>query len=672
MAAPAESAAAAARRRRTTMQRAVHTIRERGPGWLGSALVHALVLFVVANIAIAVHEPHRMRAILVTLGLREADVPGETDTPTDSLKKPAPSTDTKQPSETETPVAGDTPNAAPAPAPAAEPAPENAAGPGDQGTPNAAAPPPPHSAYAHRTADGKADALRRYGGSSETEQAVELGLGWLARHQQPNGRWAGAMFDSRCPVHDKCGNGGWDGYDVAHTALALLCFLGAGHLPGSEPYGGAVEQGLAFLLAAQNVDGSIGPQGSTNQMYNHGMASLALCEATALTADPNLRAAAKRAIGYVCGAQQPGGGWDYRGTRTDRNDLSVTGWQVMSLKSALVCGLDVPKGVLARARAYCWRARNAATGDRRSNGEYEYADRGFRGFGQEVRFGPGMTAVGLLCHLYLDVEPGDPNLGLSANRIASEPPDWQRLQTDELHTVYYWYYGTLALFQWGGEPWREWNQHLRQALLPHQRRDGHAAGSWDPVECWLGQYGGRLYATTFNILNLEVYYRYLPIYRSLGRAPTPDPLDIVSTDDALKKIEDTSPGVRFAAAQKLAETEGAEAFKALKTALADANSMVRWQAIKALGERPEAEATDLLLQQLAREDGDLRRVVVDVLGKRGDQKAFPACVRALADADAEVRRRAARALGRLTGQDFGSDAAAWRRWWDETQRRAGR
>ncbi|HKI21577.1 MAG TPA: hypothetical protein VKA15_27025, partial [Isosphaeraceae bacterium] len=41
-------------------------------------------------------------------------------------------------------------------------------------------------------------------------------------------------------------------------------------------------------------------------------------------------------------------------------------------------------------------------------------------------------------------------------------------------------------------------------------------GSWDPFQPvpdhW-GQRAGRLYLTSLSILTLEVYYRYLPLYR---------------------------------------------------------------------------------------------------------------------------------------------------------------
>ncbi len=53
---------------------------------------------------------------------------------------------------------------------------------------------------------------------------------------------------------------------------------------------------------------------------------------------------------------------------------------------------------------------------------------------------------------------------------------------------------------------------MKDALLKLQRADGHRAGSWDPDPNWIGQTGGRVYATAIAVLTLEVYYRVRPRY----------------------------------------------------------------------------------------------------------------------------------------------------------------
>ncbi len=71
------------------------------------------------------------------------------------------------------------------------------------------------------------------------------------------------------------------------------------------------------------------------------------------------------------------------------------------------------------------------------------------------------------------------------------------------------------MFHMGGNHWYEWNRQLNPVLLDSQIKHGPAAGSWDPMmpvpDRW-SHHAGRLYVTTMNLLNLEVYYRHLPIY----------------------------------------------------------------------------------------------------------------------------------------------------------------
>jgi hypothetical protein len=57
---------------------------------------------------------------------------------------------------------------------------------------------------------------------------------------------------------------------------------------------------------------------------------------------------------------------------------------------------------------------------------------------------------------------------------------------------------------------------MRRVLIETQTKEGCAAGSWDPnspkQDPW-GRIGGRLMQTSLSCLTLEVYYRYLPLYK---------------------------------------------------------------------------------------------------------------------------------------------------------------
>ncbi len=56
-----------------------------------------------------------------------------------------------------------------------------------------------------------------------------------------------------------------------------------------------------------------------------------------------------------------------------------------------------------------------------------------------------------------------------------------------------------------------------------QERAGHRAGSWAPRGGAIGDIdtrtGGRIYMTSLALCTLEIYYRYLPLYRGIDLEP---------------------------------------------------------------------------------------------------------------------------------------------------------
>ncbi|MEE8141594.1 MAG: hypothetical protein V3T77_00700 [Planctomycetota bacterium] len=370
---------------------------------------------------------------------------------------------------------------------------------GTSGNPTQAEPSPLGSRLSE-----KAQALKMYGGAGATEQAVSAGLMWLALHRDGDGSWDPGSFDERCPSGDACRDHGFPEYRVGVTALALLAFLGAG-IDGerSSEFRQVVRDGLVYLLAEQDATGCIGPR-EGQYMYNHAIASFCLAEAAVLTRQPRYREAAGRALHFSSRAQQPGGGWDYTAARTLRNDLSITGWQVMAIYAAQEAGIPIPQEMLERLDKHIRRAVH-------SSGWSTYADRGVGKF----RGGVSIAAVGMLCKLYL----GWPlnSLENSADILIWRKPDPEaRLDWDHtFQSCYYWYYATLALFHLGGDRWEAWNIFLKRIILPLQRQDGHANGSWDPDPNWIGHAGGRITSTALHVLIFEVYYRYTPLHKKI-------------------------------------------------------------------------------------------------------------------------------------------------------------
>jgi hypothetical protein len=275
--------------------------------------------------------------------------------------------------------------------------------------------------------------------------------------------------------------------------LALLALLGGGHTHLDGQHRESVQHGLEFLVRNQAADGNLaGSARLYARMYCHGMATLALGEAYAMTGDLRLRPYVERAAAYTIGAQHPvDGGWRYQ--PGDQGDMSQFGWQVMALRSTELAGLPLP----GRTRAGMIRFLNSV-----QTGRY----RGLASYRPRTRPTRTMTAEALACRLFLELDLNDEATGEAIQFLLQETP-----QSGEMN-LYYWYYATLAVFQIGGEAWEVWNAALQQRLLASQETGGSLAGSWPTDTVW-GGYGGRVYTTAMAALCLEVYYRHLPIYR---------------------------------------------------------------------------------------------------------------------------------------------------------------
>ena len=333
-----------------------------------------------------------------------------------------------------------------------------------------------------------------YGGSAGSEQAVDLGLQWLAKHQRADGSW---NFDHQIgPCQTRCGNPGtFDACTTGATGLAVLCFLGAGHTHETGDYRRTVNGGLTYLVDRMKVTaagGSLTEGGG--RMYDHGICGIALCEAFAMTGDKRLYQSAQLAARFTMNAQDPqGGGWRYAPRMP--GDTSAVGWQLMALKSARASGIDVPEVVWTRASQFL---DSVAKND---GATYGYDTPGAAA---------GTTSVGLLCRIYLGWPHDHEPLIVGADSLAEFGPSRDNM--------YFNYYAAQVLHQLGGRRWHDWNRQLRQQLVDTQERQGHEKGSWfvDGGDDEGATAGGRLYITTMSIMTLEVYYRYLPIYRDIG------------------------------------------------------------------------------------------------------------------------------------------------------------
>jgi hypothetical protein len=352
------------------------------------------------------------------------------------------------------------------------------------------------------------------------DSAVTAALRWLARHQNADGSWSARDPGGRCS-RGSCAGGGADEFDTGVTALVLLAFEGAGYSVFSRDdptmidpafrdqqlhFGESIKRGLQWLLGQQDPEGCIGPRGS-KYLYNHAIATLALSEATGMTAIQPLRDPAQKAIDFLMAAQNPRLGWRYS-FRPGDNDTSVTGWAVMALKSGESSGLGVSPAAYAGALGWLDLATEP-TGLHRVGYTGAGTGRGLiPGRNEAWADHPTMTAIGIASRLFIENRKRDAAL-TGAGLLTQDLPSWRPGQVD----YYYWYSATLALFQAdgpGGPAWKKWNEEMKTVLLSGQRNEKHGCGngSWDPSEDRWGSEGGRVYATAINCLTLEIYYRY--------------------------------------------------------------------------------------------------------------------------------------------------------------------
>lgn len=340
--------------------------------------------------------------------------------------------------------------------------------------------------------------VKRFGGNEQTEKAVSLGLAWLVRQQKSDGHWE---------LHQGYPNAGSPSLKTSTgaTSLAMLALLGAGHTHREGPFQQNLQKGLTWLRRVQKPNGDLHDSaelGRQTSFYAHGQATIVLCEAFAITRDPELQEPAQRALQFLYDSQHPvTGGWKYR--PHSEGDLSVFGWQLMAIQSARMAGLDVPQEVLDRAALFLDQVAES------HGARYRYEAN------PELPITLAMTAEGLLCRQFLGWQPEHPALRSGVEFLLQEKhlPRW----SSGSRNVYAWYYATQVLHNVQGPAWDAWNQVLRSSLLDSQVKRGPQSGSWHPTQPAgapqeYAAAGGRLYVTSMCVLMLEVYYRHLPLY----------------------------------------------------------------------------------------------------------------------------------------------------------------
>jgi hypothetical protein len=351
--------------------------------------------------------------------------------------------------------------------------------------------------FSGRSGVTKSRLIEEFGGNMDSERAVLLGLAWLKRQQKEDGGWEFDQGDKE----DR----------IAATAMVLLSFLGAGETHKERDtdyrkYRETVEKGLKFLLKHCPAEGANAGRMSIN-MQSQSLATIALCEAYGLTRDKELKPHAQAAINYIQKNQAKGGGWS--ATADGTSNITVTGWAIQAIHVGWhTRDLITDARVIKNAVVYL---DSLATGMRKSM--YGTTDK------SDADPGTTPTAIGLRSRYCIDAwGPSHPSMIDGVAGLMKNPP--ARMNRDPLYV----YHATQVVFGYYSDDWKTWNAGPKddkgvrkggtQDLLVNSqaRKIGADMGSWDP-EGEFGKRYGRLGTTAIYLLTLEVYYRYLPLYK---------------------------------------------------------------------------------------------------------------------------------------------------------------
>jgi hypothetical protein len=336
-----------------------------------------------------------------------------------------------------------------------------------------------------RGAAARGKMVQANGGNAASEAAVAAALKWLAAHQRPDGSWSFDHRNGPCKTNPGSLAESFNGA----TGMALLPFLGAGQTHKEGNYKQTVKGGLSYLVRSMKLkNGNAGDLTDRGTMYTHGICSIVLCEAYAMTNDRELMVPAQAAINYIVYAQDPvGGGWRYQPKQA--GDTSVVGWQLMALKSGHMAYLNVPPATVKGASVFL----DSVQSD--SGSAYGYTNPGN---------GAATSAVGLLSRMYLGWKKDNGALQRGVERMSKAGPS--------KGNMYFNYYATQIMRHYGGEEWTKWNNVMRDQMVNSQAKDGAEKGSWYIPGDHGSERGGRIYCTSMATMILEVYYRHMPIY----------------------------------------------------------------------------------------------------------------------------------------------------------------
>ncbi len=318
--------------------------------------------------------------------------------------------------------------------------------------------------------------VRPEGVTQEIEAAIQRGLQYLARTQNPDGSWRSA--------------GRRGTYPTAMTALAGMALIGSGSTPTRGQYWLQVRRATSFLLSCSQGDGVITVANEEGRsMYGHGFSTMFLAQAYGMEEDQRrqrkIHDVLTRAVRLISRSQSRAGGWLYT-PESNGDEGSVTITQIQSLRACRNAGITVPTKTIENAVKYIHKSANP-------DGSIRYS--AHSGGGGRAPITAAAVAV-----LY--------NAGRYDDPIAEKALKYSRKTlpvhgSGNGHHYYAQLYLAQANYQKNDAEWPKYYAKMAAWLLKQQQRDGS----------WNGDGVGTTYGTSIALTILQLPYSYVPIYQ---------------------------------------------------------------------------------------------------------------------------------------------------------------
>jgi hypothetical protein len=317
--------------------------------------------------------------------------------------------------------------------------------------------------------------------------AVDLAMRWLNEAQELDGHWDSRRFGAQADA------------DLEQTAMGLLALLGAGHTEKVGLYKERVQRAVKWLSEQQSADGSfVRKDNSAAEGVVQALIGLALTQAAGMSRTPQTKEIAQKLLNYAIEKHQSHKETLFYGfgkeAQSNSPDLFTTTIFALYFREARRIGIMVP--------------------EKSVDGLIRFLDDLDKPSELSFRMAPNeplnnyATVLGATARAILGADKT--RLKPYWKRI-KEQYCWPYANDENTDCIINHFFGLMCLYIGDHDELQQWIEVMRKSYLDAQIRDGLAAGSWNPCGIWRNS--GRVSVTAWNILTLELHYRYLPVWR---------------------------------------------------------------------------------------------------------------------------------------------------------------